>query len=127
MPVTQLPDEKLRSAENAHGNFDARQFHCILRAEPFWTNLSEVRGQRPLKDAPDYWTKSSYHLEIIPVVVVAVILGGTLLAGFLWIVCWTFGLSLRARLAPHVNAWVTAVITGTISTVIAGVILSKIL
>jgi len=125
--LSKLPNEKLRSIENAYGNFDAREFGCIFRAEPFWTNISEVRGQRFFKDPPDYWTNATYHLEIIPLVAFAVILGGALLAVCIWVICWTFGISSSSRNVLHVNAWITAIVTGTISAVIAGIILAKIL
>jgi len=90
--LSKVPESKLRAAENAFGNFDARKFHCIYRDAPYWTNIMEVRDGRAFKEVPDYWTKDSYHLELIPLVAVAVVFIGAFLAGIVWLVRWIFGI-----------------------------------
>ena len=126
--LEKVPEELLLASVKTHENFDARDFECTgaSRDRPFWTNINEVRGDRG--EPPGYWTEKGYRLEIIPLVSISVMLLGAGLVLIVWVVRWTLGLQSNAHSGPSsqkMNAWLMAIITSTLSALLAGLILSK--
>lgn len=128
--LSKVPEDQLRASENAFGNFDARKFGCLSREEPFWTNIKEVRGDRIIGPIPKpkHWTADGYRLDIIPATAIGVMLFGALSAAVLWLVFWVLDVSpktIGSSSSQNLAAWIMAIVTGTISVIVAGLVLSQ--